>query len=315
MDTLSAIARTIHNGANSIRNYYTNMEVEDFITYLDATIANRPPLTLDGKATNPVRVVSLVKQMLGLEAKTGGTTGSYAPYLGHSMFYAIPDAPKGDEVLGRIWYMMKEIGGSKHLEDHKEDPEIYKKSVVLAILEAAEISNGRADTHCQTRMTGELMKAISWHLPNSKLRPLIAAEDAPPAKTDDDIKNRIAFAPERAKQIFKRIYSAPEGGELYSLWKCHLEQATTPALWELYQAHYDDLYHRTKNPDGSYRLDANTFTRDTHGNLVKAYLADGTARPPAAVEIVYHQAEFQVLEMTFTELMRKEFEEQRGLKY
>ncbi len=134
-------------------------------------------------------------------------------------------------------------------------------------------------------------------------------KDAPP-----DIKARIAFASERAKQIFDRIHRE-DTGEVRKVREYHLAQDTEPELWELYQAYYDDLYRRTKTSDGSYRLDENILTRDNHGNLVKAHGADGTPRPPAAVEIVYHQAEFQVLELAFTELMRREFEEQRGLVY
>jgi len=47
--------------------------------------------------------------------------------------------------------------------------------------------------------------------------------------------------------------------------------------------------------------------------LVSKYNVDGSLR--ATPVIVYYQSEFQVLEQAFTELMRKEFEEQRGLKY
>ena len=314
-DALSTIDHSLYNNDEITVNYHTTCEVENFITYLDTTVATGTHLKLDSKNIASSRVVSLVKQMLGLEEKTGSTTSEFAPYLGYSMFYAKSKSSKGDQVLGRVWYMMKKIGEDKHGRDPKEDPEVYKKSIVLAILEAAELSEGKTDIHCQTRITGELMKAIAWNLPDSKLRPLIAADDLPPATTDTDMITRIAFAPDRAKQIFKRIYSIPKEGGLYSLWKRHLEQATTPELWEFYQAYYDDLYRRTKNPDGGYRLDDNTLTRDDHGNLVRAHLADGTPRPPAEVEIVYHQAEFQVLELAFTELMRKEFEEQRGLKY
>jgi hypothetical protein len=292
-ETLSETPHLIHNNTASIPAHHTNVEVEDFITYLD-TIAS-------------THNISLVKQMLGLEPKTGTTTGGFAPYLGHSMFYAKPESPKGDEVLGRVWHMMKKRG------EGKPDADDYKKSVVLAILDAAEISGSRADTYCQTRITGELMKLLAWHLPDSKLRSLIAANDVPPAITDADISTRITFAPTRAEQIFKVIHRE-DTGEVYKLRYHHTVEGTDPELWELYQAYYDDLYRRNK-VGGVYVFDANTLTRNAYGNLVKAHQADGTLRPADAVEIVYHQAEFQVLEMTFTELMRKEFEEQRGLKY
>jgi hypothetical protein len=302
----SPATHTIYNGDIHISNYHTTYEVEDFITYLDTTIASGPALKLDEKSVAPARIVSLIKKILGLEQKSG----QFEPYLGHSMFYARPDSPKGDEVLGRVWFMMKKTGEGKSAQDAED----YKKSVVLAILESAEISERSEDTHCQTRITGELMKAIVQVLPDSKLRQHIAAEEPAIATTDQDIVSRIDNAPIQAKLLFDRIHRE-DTGEVRKLRELQTEQGADPELWELYQAYYDDLYQRTKNPDGTYRLDANTLTRDDHGNLVKAHLEDGSARSPAEVQIVYHQAEFQVLEQAFTEYMRKEFEEQRGLKY
>ena len=53
--------------------------------------------------------------------------------------------------------------------------------------------------------------------------------------------------------------------------------------------------------------------RDDRGNLASLY--DDTGALRAAPVVVYYQAEFQVFEQVFTELMRREFEEQRGLIY
>jgi hypothetical protein len=294
-----ATPRTIYNGQNSLHKYTTNAEVEDFIAYLDAL----PQIEQDN--------VSIIKQMLGLLPKAGNTTGRFPPYLGHSMYYAKPSppAPKGDEMLAKVWFMMKKIG-----EEKPADAEDLKKSVILAILEAADIENGRVGTHCQTRITGELMKCIAWHLPDSRLRPLIAAEDVPPVRNNDDIKARIILAPDKGKQIFKKLNALSEGNSR-KVWKEAEDKDAKPELWQIYEAYYDDLYRRRKNPDGTYAVDENILTRDEHGNLAKRHRADGTLREPGEVEIVYYQSEFQVLEQAFTECMRQEFEEQRGLIY
>ena len=92
-----------------------------------------------------------------------------------------------------------------------------------------------------------------------------------------------------------------------------VEEGKDPELWQRYQAYYDELYGRTRNEDGSIKKDEHVLMRDDHGNLVRLYDAAGSLQ--AMPEIVYYQAEFQVFEQTFTELMRKHFEEQRGLIY
>ncbi|MBY0281913.1 MAG: hypothetical protein K2W94_07115 [Alphaproteobacteria bacterium] len=100
---------------------------------------------------------------------------------------------------------------------------------------------------------------------------------------------------------------------MYDLfYRCSTENRE-PELWELYEVYYDELYQRTKNPDGSYKNNERILGRDINGNLVNKYQADGT--PLAEPNIIYHQAEFQVLEYVFTELLKREFEEQRGLIY
>ena len=304
----SPLAHTIYNNHEIKKNYHTNTEVEDFITYLDHTIATGLDLQVDKEIISGTKVASIIKQMLGLEQKSGNTTGGFEPYLSSSMYYAKPDSPLGDEMLGRVWYVMKIIS-----RDPK-DLELNKKSVVLALLEASEISQTSIDTHCQTRTTGELMKLISWHLEGSNLRPLIAAIDLPPVQSDADIEARIAAAPLRAQELFKRI-KEDDGGTIKRLIDSfYLMTGTELPLWKRYEAYYDLLYGRTKNDNGiRYRLDEHILMRDDHGNLVSKYNTDGSMK--AVLNIVYYQSEFQVFEKTFTELMQKEFEKQRGLKY
>jgi hypothetical protein len=98
------------------------------------------------------------------------------------MLYAEPGSPKGDEVLGRLWFFVKQLGqtnieqkleeGDSAVEIALKHAEYLKRSVVLAVLEAAEMTGIGAHTHCQTRVTGELLKFASFHLKGSKLRPL-----------------------------------------------------------------------------------------------------------------------------------------------
>ncbi len=47
--------------------------------------------------------------------------------------------------------------------------------------------------------------------------------------------------------------------------------------------------------------------RDKRGNLVSAFNADGSLREIPLV--IYYQAEFQVFEHVFTQLMKREFED------
>jgi hypothetical protein len=312
-------SHTIHNGANIIENHITNLEVEDFINYLDNVIAPGPNLFIDGKNITGAEVVSIIKQMLGLEQKGQNTSGGFAPYLGSLMYYAETNSPKGDEMLGRVWAFMKNLANKKPYANDaakQRDDADNKKSVVLALLEASEISSNSVDTHCQTRTSGELFKLIAWHLPGSKLRPLIAADDLPSISSDDDASmyERIESAPFRAHELFNRM-KREDSGEIRKVIKHQLEiDGDQPPLWKRYEAYYDDLYRRTKNDDGiGYKLDEHILTRDNRGNLVSKYQQDGTLRP--APVIVYYQAEFQVFEQTFSELMKKKFEEHRSLIY
>ena len=305
---VSTTSLTIHNGEAS-KIHHTNEEVEDFIDYLDSVIVESRPIKIDTVHLERTKVVSIIKQMLGLEPKSDTTRGGFAPYLSSSMYYAKPESPLGDEMLGRTWFYIKNLPGSS------QDIDDYKKSVVLALLEAAEISVAGIDTHCQTRITGELMKLVALNnLPGSNLRPLIAGIDLPPVQSDADIEARITAAPFRAQQLFKTMRREDSGAIRRLLDHSYTTTGKESPLWQRYEAYYDDLYRRTKNEDGNgYKNDEHILTRDDHGNLVSLFNTDGTLRPQPI--IVYHQAEFQVVEQTFTELMRQEFEEQRGLKY
>ncbi len=235
------------------------------------------------------------------------------------MYYAKPDSPKGDEMLGRVWAFVKNLSNEKKYtnpSDKTRDDDDNKKSVILALLEASEISLTSVDTHCQTRISGELFKLISWHLPGSRLRPLIAAEDLPPVLGADEesMKARIELAPLRAQELFKRM-KREDTGEIRRVIEQQLSvDGEQPPLWKRYEAYYDDLYRRTKNDNGvGYRQDEHILARDEHGNLVSKYQQDGTLR--AVPIIVYYQSEFQVFEHTFTALLREEFEMQRAFIY
>jgi len=165
-------------------------------------------------------------------------------------------------MLGRTWFYIKNLPGSS------QDIDDYKKSVVLALLEAAEISVAGIDTHCQTRITGELMKLVALNnLPGSNLRSLIAGIDLPPVQSDADIEARITAAPLRAQQLFKNM-KREDNGNLRKLIEHQNEiDGNQPELWQRYEAYYDDLYRRTKAEDG-YRLDEHILLRDEQGNLV-----------------------------------------------
>jgi hypothetical protein len=179
----------------------------------------------------------------------------------------------------------------------------------------------------KTRISGELFKMLSWHLPDSKLRSLISANDSPAVVSDADMPVRINAAPIRARDLFN-IMKREDSGETRRLIARCIQEGRDPELWERYEAYYDDLYRRTKVTDGTpynerlhirlsdgrmYKRDEHILMRDNHGNLVRLYDQNGTLR--ARPIIVYYQAEFQVFEHAFTQLMKHEFEDQRGLKY
>lgn len=338
----STHVHTIYNGQIITANYQTNTAVEDFLKYLDSEfLASTPEISVNGTKYEAKEIISLVKQMLGLQPKASTTSGGFAPYLGSTILYAKPDSLKGDEVLGRVWFLINNIISEKFIADAAaaNDAETLKKmhndrnancrSVVLAILEAAELSNTNAQTHCQTRLTGELLKLTSWHLEHSKLRKLIAHDDSLEVNSDADIMMRIKAAPAKADSLFKAIHTTSPN--VKKLWEKHLTLGSKPELFELEMTYYDDFYRRTPvlNAAGqlqvtrhgiiAYKKDENILERDDLGNLVKKYNADGSLKRNAMgaeePEIVYYQAEFAVLEHEFTKRMKAEFEDQRGLVY
>jgi hypothetical protein len=130
------------------------------------------------------------------------------------------------------------------------------------------------------------------------------------------MRARIDAASVKAVQLF-RVIHREDAGAVKALRDKHIVDLTTPELFEVYQAYYNDLYRRTpimdKNGKIQYKQDEHILNRDAYGNLVSLYNADGS--PREVPQIVYYQAEFQVIEQNFTELMCQEFEEQRGLKY
>ena len=124
---------------------------------------------------------------------------------------------------------------------------------------------------------------------------------------------RSATATDRARQLFNTL-KREDSGVIRTLIEKHIAAGTEPELGERYQAYYDGLYRRTRNAAGAIKKDEHILLRDPRGNLVRSYF-DATGNPRAEPIIVYHQAEFQGFEQAFTELMRKQFEEQRGLIY
>ncbi len=314
----SGITRTIYNNHEAPYNHQSNVEIDDFIHYLETEI-NHDAIhagSLTGK-----KAVHIIKMILGLAPKDENTTGGFSPYLSASMYYAKPESPRGDEMLGRAWAFMKRMATEKGDND-------FKKEIVFALLETAEISGARVDTHCQTRTSGELFKVLSWHLPDSKLKSLIATADLPPVLSNTDIQARIEAAPLRARDLFKRMKQEDSGEIRRLIERCIDENILQPELWQRYEAYYDDLYRRTKITDGTpynenihiqspdgrmYRRDEHILMRDDHGNLVQAFNADGTTREHPS--IIYYQSEFQVFEHAFTQLMKHEFEDQLELKY
>ena len=340
----SASTYTIHNEELTIEAHKTNKTVEEFIRYLDSEFANiQESISVNGKKLSSSDAVSLVKQILGLEPKSRTTKVVFAPYLGASMLYANPDSPKGDEVLGRVWFLMNNIiserfindvtasSDEKKLQVMREDRNTHRRSVVLAILEAAEINGEVAHINCQTRMTGELLKLACWHTgAESKLRKLIAFDDSLEVETESDIQLRIDVAPMKAKNIFESMKRG-EAPAVRALWEKHNESKTPPDLYEYYLVYYDGLYRRTTvlGPDGNpefgpngmlkYKKDEHILERDNLGNLVSRYNADGSLRRNTAgaeeTEIVYYQAEFAIIEHEFTKLLKAEFQDQRGILY
>ena len=281
--------------------FVTNTEVQDFLSYLEKVIFIKPSIKLGAMNLSGEDAVSMIKQILGIEKKKMSTAGGFPPYFISSMYYARPDSPSGDEMLGRTWFYMKKIASNE------KDAELNKESVIFALLDSVEMLGNSLYTHCQTRITGELMKLLSWYLPGSKLPSFVAAEDLPQVQCDQDVTDRIEAAPFRAQQLFNHLKKEDSGG-IRNLVERHIDQGTDPQLWERYEAYYDALYRRARDDDREgYKRDENILMRDERGNLVSAFNADGSLRENPL--IIYYQAEFQVFEHVFTQLMKREFED------
>ena len=296
---------TRYNSAEVIANFPSTDEVADFIRYLDEFTKTTGSIKIDGKNYTATQINALVKQILGLEPRTGAVQGVHEPYLGATMIYGDPRVGSimGDEVLGRAWLVMKNLDAH---EDPSGKADDYRRTLIHALVEAADIDPGLTQVNCQTRVTGELSKALSWHLEGSELRQLIAADEPILGTGDDAIKRRIARAPEIAQRIFKGLFA--EGWNWYN-----------PELFKVYRTFYDALYRRKSVVDAvsgvtSHPHDDQMLELDRDGNAVSPYAADGSPRADGPV-LVYYQAEFLAIEHAFTSWLVKDFERQRGVLY
>ena len=131
---------------------------------------------------------------------------------------------------------------------------------------------------------------------------------------------------QEAFKIFS-VITKEEQGATGELRRRHQAARTEPEpeLFERYRACYSDFYKRIPifEANGSflrYNKDEHTLERDGIGNMVSQYAdASGTLRTNAEGQpchfIIYSKDEFKVLETAFSYLMKKEFEDHRGLKY
>lgn len=214
------------------RNHKTNVEVIDFLSFMDSDFVSDE----DNKKADVVR------QILGLKQ----SSNPFGSYLGHAMYLGGRGA-SGDEFLGRVWAHIKVQAANKCWQLEQEgragegahEKQVIHRSVVLALVDAAEIINGVAELHCQTRTTGELMKCLSWYLKDSKLKPFIAGIDEDEPESEQTIKAQIFNATSIANRLIKNL----EGGEGRNFKA--LIQIGDQELWRLYKALYDDFYGRT----------------------------------------------------------------------
>ncbi|MBY0280747.1 MAG: hypothetical protein K2W94_01145 [Alphaproteobacteria bacterium] len=297
---------TLYNGKKLSKEHYkTYAEVEDFLSYLDTHVTKEKSIGgINGK-----QAVAHIKKVLGLEK----SDTLFDSYLGNPMLFGKEKIGifTGDQVLAATWYYLK-------LKDQHRNPNEYyfREELVKWLLDSIdEIESSSADMKCQTRITGEIIRKLSLHEEGLKIKPYVIREEDPSSPDNEMIKKLIKAAPEKAEILFKAFRQQES---LRAINGFSSDQKTNdqrkPELWEIYQIYYDRLYCRTLNPDGiTYKHDENILMRDAHGNLVKLYDINGNRR--ATPLIVYYQAEFQVLEQEFTELMRRHFELQRGLEY
>ncbi|CAO5679028.1 MAG: hypothetical protein NEHIOOID_01023 [Holosporales bacterium] len=116
----------------------------------------------------------------------------------------------------------------------------------------------------------------------------------------NDVKQCIADGRMKAKRIFDATKESRPFIELYAKYD-------KPELFELYMCYYDALYQGKTiiGEDGIARRkkDEYVLERDASGNMVRRYNADGSLRNNPI--IVYHQAEFVIMELEFTKLLRE----------
>ncbi|CAO4842402.1 MAG: hypothetical protein CNLJKLNK_00756 [Holosporales bacterium] len=313
---------TIYNGDEIKEPYQTNVSVMDFIHYLNTEFKEyQHPLNVDGHSISVDRAVGLVKELLGITPREL-STGAFGSYLARPMLYGASTSITGDMLLGQIWHLIKTSLSEQTIEKSLESNEATeallresssrKRSVVLALLSGIDFDHNKADIRCQTRITGELLKMACFYLGNeSSLRRFIAdGNGAATGGGSQNIAQRIANAPIEAERIFKAVKDSEAFIQLYT-------ESDKPELFELYLCYYDALYQRKTRlcEDGTIRIDRDehVLERDALGNMVRRYRSDGS--PLENPIIVYYQAEFAVLELHFTKLLKNEFHEKRGLIY
>ncbi|CAO5679820.1 MAG: hypothetical protein NEHIOOID_01117 [Holosporales bacterium] len=318
---LSDAFLTVYNGEEIKDRYQTNSNVMDFLEYLETEFKeDQHPLEIDGHKVSVDTAIHLVKELLGI-APRELSTGGFGSYLARPMLYGKSTAITGDVLLGQIWHLIKTSLSEQDIEKSLQTNEAVetlvresssrKRSVVLALLNGIDFDRRKADIRCQTRITGELLKMACFYFGSeSSLRRFIADGNDVETSRPQDIEQRIADAPMKAKRIFDAVKESSRFIELYT-------ESDKPELFELYMCYYDALYQGKTiiGEDGipKRQKDEHVLERDASGNMVRRYNADGSLRDNPI--IVYYQAEFALIEREFTKLLKCEFHENRVLTY
>lgn len=303
----------LYNNTAEPLEYHTTVEVEEFLTYLEEleTAARNseeagspsPTISSEGKVLRLVEAITTIKKMLlGIDKKALSVRSDFPPYLNASWLYAeplgTPTSHLGEELLGKVWLRMKQLDAEDTTSGQRDT---YRRSMLIALLNTAELDGARIDLRCQTRITGELLIALAPSLPGSKLRRHVGM-DLKPTGEAADMKLRIAEAPARGEAIFMGIFQ-------------DAERWGNRELFRVYRTFYDGLYRRTPVEDAAghitYLHDEHMLERDSSGNVVSNYDASGALRQTP--QIAYYQSEFMVLEMAFNQMLKRFFEEKRVL--
>ncbi|CAO5676028.1 MAG: hypothetical protein NEHIOOID_00628 [Holosporales bacterium] len=318
---LSDAFLTVYNGEEISDHYQTNSNVIDFLEYLETEFKeDQHPLEIDGHKVSVDTAIHLIKELLGI-APRKLSIGGFGSYLARPMLYGKATDITGDVLLGQIWHLIKTSLSQQDVEKSLQTNEAVealvresssrKRSVVLALLNGIDFDREKADIRCQTRITGELLKMACFYFgSDSSLRRFIADGNDVETSRPQDIEQRIANAPMKAKRIFDAVKESPRFIELYT-------ESDKPELFELYMCYYDALYQGKTiiGEDGmpKRQKDEHVLERDASGNMVRRYNADGSLRDNPI--IVYYQAEFAIMEREFTKLLKRKFHENRGLIY